>query len=249
MDLADRTVLVTGATRGVGRELTRQLVTLGAHVVAVGRDAEHVRSLTEDHGARVTPWVVDLADPAAVDALVARLADRHPDLSVVVNNAAVQTLTDFLADDPDAVRPALRREIAVNLDAVVALSAGLVPHLSRRPSAAIVTITSGLALAPKRSAPVYCATKAAVRTFTRALRYQCQDRAPQVQVTEVVLPLVDTDMTRGRGSRKISAAEAASAVIAGIRRGAPEVRVGRARILPPLMRLSPTLGHRILRDG
>ncbi len=249
MDLTDRTILVTGATRGVGRELTRQLVTLGAHVVAVGRDGERTRALADELSGPVTPWIADLADPEAVDALVTELPDRHPDLSVVVNNAGIQVLTDFLTDDPETLRSSARREIAVNLDAVVALSAGLLPHLARGPDGAIVNVTSGLAIAPKRTAPVYCATKAGVRTFTRALRYQCEDRAPRVRVTEVVLPLVDTDMTRGRGRDKISAADATAAVIRGIRRGSPEVRVGKARVLPPLMRLSPGLAYRILRDG
>jgi uncharacterized oxidoreductase len=249
MNPAGRTILVTGASRGIGRELTGQLVALGAHVVAVGRDADQLASLTAEHGGRVTPWPVDLADRGAVDALVDALPSRHPDLSVVVNNAGVQTLTDLLADPPDALRPVLRREIAVNLDAVIALSAGLLPHLSRLPSAAIVNVTTGLALAPKRSAPVYCATKAGVRTFTRALRYQCEDGAPHVQVTEIVLPLVDTDMTRGRGTGKISASAAATAAIDGIRRGSAEVYVGKARLLPALMRLSPSLAFRTLRDG
>lgn len=249
MDLSHRTILVTGATRGIGRELTDQLIVLGAHVVAAGRDHELLESLSAIHGRQVTTWAVDLANPAAVDALVDTLPARHPRVSIVINNAGVQAITHLLTDDPGTLRPALRRELAVNVDAVVALSAGLLPHLSRQPSAAIVNVTSGLALAPKASAPVYCASKSAVRTFTRALRYQCQEDAPHIQVSEVMLPLVDTDMTIGRGRDKISAAAAAAAIIAGIRRGSAETYVGKARILPALMRLSPALGYRILRSG
>ena len=247
MNLADRTILITGATRGIGRELTGQLLGLGAHVVAVGRDHEQLTALTDAHGDRVTAWAVDLADPVAVDALVHQLPGRHPALSMVINNAGVQTITNLFTDDADALRTVLRREIAVNLDAVVALCTALLPHLREQPSAAIVNLTSGLALAPKASAPVYCATKAAVRAFTRTLRYQCQDTAPHIRVTDVILPLVDTDMTRGRGDGKITAEAAATAIIAGIRRGSPEVYVGKARILPALMRLAPALAHRTLR--
>ncbi len=247
MNLADHTVLITGATRGIGHELTGQLLELGAHVVALGRDTTPLTPLIDTFGDRITPWAVDLADPDAVDALVRRLPLRHPELSMLINNAGVQTITDLFADDPGAVRPALRREIAVNLDAVVALCTGLLPQLARQPAAVIVNVTSGLALAPKASAPVYCATKAAVRTFTRSLRYQCQDTAPQVRVTDAVLPVVDTDMTRGRGDGKITAAVAAAAIVDGIRRGSAEVYVGRARILPVLMRLAPGLAYRALR--
>ncbi|SFR02679.1 uncharacterized oxidoreductase [Lentzea waywayandensis] len=249
MKLTESTTLVTGATRGIGRELTRQLVACGAQVVAVGRDHDSLAALAAEHGDRVHPWPVDLAEPAAVDAFIHDVTNRHPTLSVVINNAGVQTLTDFLVDDPQALRPALRREIALNFDAVVALSTGLLPHLCRQPSAAIVTVTSGLALAPKRSAPVYCATKAAVRTFSRALRYQCEASAPHVRVIDAVMPLVDTDMTRGRGRGKISSSDAAAAMIGGISRDSTEIHIGKVRLLHALMRISPGLAYRILRDS
>jgi uncharacterized oxidoreductase len=249
VNLPGTTVLVTGATRGIGKELTRRLVGLGARVVAAGRDRVALDELLAEYPDRIVPWPVDLADPHAVDALVRDLPHQHSTLSVVVNNAATQTLTDFLTGDPAAFHPVLRREVAVNLDAVIALSTGLLPHLRAQPAAAIVNITTGLALAPKRSAPVYCATKAAVRTFGRALRYQCQQAAPHVHVIDAVMPLVDTDMTRGRGRGKITPAAAAHAVITAIRRDADETYIGKAKLLRTIMRLSPTLGYRMLRDG
>ncbi|MFD7256273.1 SDR family oxidoreductase [Streptomyces sp. NPDC059874] len=249
MNLTGRTILVTGGARGVGRELTRQLVGEGAHVVAVGRDREQLDALAAHHGDRVSTHVLDLADPDPVEAFTDELPERYPRLSVVINNAGVQTLTDFVREDPRALHPVLRREIAVNLDAVITLSTGLLPHLGRQPSAALVNITSGLALAPKPSAPVYCAAKAALRTFTRALRYQCQDAGSNVHVVDAVLPLVDTDMTRGQGSGKISAAQAAQAVINGIHRDKAEIYIGLTRQLRAIMRVSPALGYRVLRHG
>jgi uncharacterized oxidoreductase len=132
---------------------------------------------------------------------------------------------------------------------VVALSAGLLPLLARQPSAALVNVTSGLALAPKRSAPVYCATKAAVRSFTRALRYQCEDGGLAVRVIEAIPPLVDTPMTAGRGRGKLSPERCAAEILAGVRRGAAEIPIGRTRLLRGLQRLSPALAYRIMRDG
>jgi uncharacterized oxidoreductase len=249
MKLTGTTVLVTGGARGIGREMTRQLVELGAHVVAVGSAPAALAALQAEYGDRVSAEAVDLSDPDAVDAFGDELPGRHPELSVVINNAGVQNLSDFLTADPREARPVLRRELAVNLDAVISLSTGLLPHLSNRSSAAIVNITSGLAIVPKPSAPVYCAAKSAVRTFTRSLRYQCEDGAPHIQVIDAVLPLVDTDMTRGRGRGKISPAQAAHAVIEGIRRDRAEIYIGKARLLPALMRLSPSLGYRVMRHG
>ncbi|MFE0425613.1 SDR family oxidoreductase [Streptomyces sp. NPDC058953] len=249
MILTGRTVLVTGATRGIGRALTQRLTGLGAYVVAVGRDPGGLADLTAEYGDRVSAEALDLADPDAVDAFADGLPDRHPGLSVVVNNAGVQHLVDFLTADPRETRPVLRRELAVNLDAVITLSTGLLPHLREQPSAAVVNIGSGLAFAPKPSAPVYCAAKAAVHTFTRALRYQCEDSAPHIRVVDVILPLVDTDMTAARGRGKISPAETARAVIDGIHLDRTEIRVGKARMLPALMRIAPSVAYRALRHG
>ncbi|SER09693.1 SDR family oxidoreductase [Actinokineospora terrae] len=250
MELTGRTVLVTGGARGVGRELTRQLVELGATVVAVGRDRARLEALAAEHGSRVHPHVVDLADPAATAAFADRLVALHPELSVLINNAGVQAHSDFLADDPAATRAAARTEIAVNLDAVVTLCAALLPHLRAQDSAAVVNVTTGLALAPKASAPVYCATKAGVRTFTRALDYQCRRGAPHVRVLDAVFPLVDTDMTRGRGRfRKISAAQAATAVLDGVRRDRARVHVGVTALLAVIMRVAPSIGYRMMRES
>ncbi|MEU4426816.1 SDR family NAD(P)-dependent oxidoreductase [Actinoplanes sp. NPDC024001] len=249
MNITNQTALITGATRGIGRALTDQLIAGGARIIAVGRDRDRLAALTADHGDRVVPHHADLADPAAVDALLDAVTGRHPDLTIVINNAAVQAHTDFLAGDAHRARPVARREIAVNLDAVVAICAGLLPRLRQRPAAAIINLTTGLAMAPKRAAPVYCATKAGVRTFTRALRYQCEQGAPHVRVCEAMMPLVDTDMTRGRGTGKISASAAARAVLDGLRRDRAEIYVGKARLLPALMRVTPSLGYRMLRNG
>ena len=249
MQLRDRTILVTGGARGIGLALTRRFLAEGAKVVAAGRDGDRLARLEAMHPRRITAWPVDLSIPAETDALIRDLPRRHPELSMVVNNAGAQTLTDFLADDVEALRPTLRREISLNLDAVIAISTGLLDHLRRQPSAAIVNVTSGLALAPKTSSPVYCATKAAVRSFTKALRYQCEDGAPNVQVIEAIMALVDTDMTAGRGAGKITPDEAAVEVVAAIKAGRNEVYVDRAKLLPILMRVAPGVGERMMRRG
>jgi uncharacterized oxidoreductase len=248
--LTGRTALVTGGTSGIGLALTHALVEAGARrVLVVARDAARLAAITAVRPVVVTPYRADLTQPADIERLLRDVPMAAPDLSLVINNAGTQRLTDFVREDPLAVLPALRAEIAANLTGVVALSIGLLPLLARQPSAALVNVTSGLALAPKRSAPVYCATKAAVRSFTRALRYQCEDAGLAVRVIEALPPLVDTPMTAGRGRGKLSAERCAAEILAGVRRGATEIPVGRTRVLRLLQRLSPALADRIMRDG
>ncbi len=250
MEIQGRTALVTGGTGGIGLALTRRLLQAdAARVVVVGRDAAKLAAVEADGRGRVVPLRADLSTTADVDRLLDELPELAPELSLAVNNAGTQTLTDFTRGDPRLLLPALRAEISANVSGVVALSVGLLPLLAAQPSAALLNVTSGLALAPKQSAPVYCATKAGVRSFTRALRYQCEDALPQVRVVEALPPLVDTDMTRGRGSGKISADECAAEMLAGLTAGRDEIYVGRSTVLRTLMRISPSLGHRIMRNG
>lgn len=250
LTLSGRTALVTGGASGIGLALTRRLLDEGvAEVLVVGRDEARLAAAEAGGRGRVVGLRADLSSHADVDRLLAELPTRAPELSLLVNNAGTQLLTDVTRADAPTLIPALRAEISANVTGVVALSVGLLPLLAGRPSAAVLNVTSGLALAPKRSAPVYCATKAAVRSFTRALRYQCEDAMPHVRVVEALPPLVDTDMTRGRGSSKITAERCAVAIVDGLTAGRNEIYVGRSALLRAVMRCSPALGYRLMRNG
>lgn len=248
--LQGRTALVTGGAGGIGREIVRLLLSEGtARVFVVGRDAGKLAAVQAEFGTGVGTLRADLSDAADVDRLATELPSQAPDLSLLVNNAGTQLLSDFTSGDPGTLLPALRDEVAANLTATIALSVGLLPLLARQPSAAILNVTSGLALAPKTTSPVYCATKAGVRSFTRALRYQCEDRLPHVSIVEALPPLVDTGMTAGRGRGKISPQACAAEIVGGLKAGKREVYVGKSKLLHAIMRLSPSLGHAIMRRG
>lgn len=247
LDLSRSTAVVTGGARGIGLELTRQLVARGAKVIAIGRNPEHLQAVQAEFPAEVTIRAVDLSSGPEVDRLVAELAAEAPEIDILVNNAGVQYEMDLFGRDPAEVTRLARREISTNLESVIVLTLGLLPIIARHEQGAVINVSSGLAIAPKAASPVYCATKAAVRSFTKALRYQCAGKAPHVLVSEAIMALVDTDMTSGRGSGKISAARAACEVLSVLDSYRPEVWVGKAKLLRLVNRLSPALAERIMR--
>jgi short-subunit dehydrogenase involved in D-alanine esterification of teichoic acids len=118
-------------------------------------------------------------------------------------------------------------------------------HVEQGREAAIVNVSSGLALAPKASAPTYCASKAGLHSYTKALRYQLETSG--VRVFETLPPLVDTDMTRGRGTGKISADELAREFWSDWRANRYEMRIGKTKLLALVQRLAPALADRIMR--
>ncbi|MFK5979238.1 MAG: SDR family NAD(P)-dependent oxidoreductase [Rhizobiaceae bacterium] len=248
MDFRNRKVLVTGGSRGIGRALTQRLVESGAEVVIIGRNSEALEKATDEYpSGKVVGLQVDLSKYKEIDRLISEVSKDHSDISVLINNAGLQIETDFIKGNIKKNITASQQEIAINISAPIALTAGLLPQISKHQSAAIVNITTGLAISPKQTAPTYCATKAGLRSFSKSLRYQCEENAPQILVSEVIMSLVDTDMTKGRGSGKISPARAANEIIAGLIKNQTEIWVGKTKLLRIINRLAPSIAARILR--
>jgi uncharacterized oxidoreductase len=248
MNWTSRTVLVTGGTRGIGRELVLGLLQRGATVVATGATARSVAAAAAALPA--VQWCVcDLRSPSSRQQLAETLRGRR--LSDAIHNAGVQQLRDFGQDGRDEA-VSLQDEVDTNLVGAIDLARLLLPELraTAAPSmpSTLVFVTSGLALAPKRSSPVYCATKAGLRSFAKALRAQVRSQGPEVRVIEALPPIVDTDMTRGRGARKMSPDAAAEQMLAGIAAGKDEIYIGASALLKWILRVSPALGERIMLD-
>jgi len=249
MRLENKWALVTGGNTGIGEQVALALVVKGAHVVIVARNRERAEAVTASHPDRMTFIQADLSLPDEQDRVVREVTQRFPQLAILVNNAGVQINMPEVSIGAGDQMARFRSEISINLTAPVALSFGLMPLLASQPEAAIVNVSSGLALAPKRTAPVYCASKAGLRTFSRALRYRCEDAAPEIRVIDVIMAFVDTGMTRDRGGKKMSAKTSAKAVVAGIEGRQREVWVSKTRVLRIVSRLLPGLAYRLLRNG
>lgn len=216
-----------------------QLLSGGHKVIAVSRTAS---ALPTQDG--LTRYDCDLADPKAVEAMASALVTKHPDIRIIINNAALQL--PMRLDDPALATDMLIDEIAINVLAPTIIARAFMPHFTAlaEPSA-IVNVSSGLAFFPKTTTALYCATKAAIHSLSQSMRYQSE--GSQMRVIEAILPLVDTPMTKGRGTGKLPADTAARTIIAGIRKGRDEVYIGKAQLLRILGRLAPFIPRRILK--
>jgi uncharacterized oxidoreductase len=237
MQMQGMTALVTGGTDGIGLEIARQLQAKGATVLVCGRRDD---LLSAARGEGFEAIKADLSSADGCAAFLTDLGDRSID--ILVNNAGMSG--NFAPGDP--LDLALTdRAIFLNLNAPLHLIGCLLPRLLERPKAAIVNVTSGLAIAPRAGGPVYCATKAGLRSFTQALRYNLRDT--NVHVIEALPPVVDTAMTRERvGGNKMSAQECAAQIVDAIESNSKEANVGMVKLLRIVYSISPALARRIM---
>jgi uncharacterized oxidoreductase len=169
--------------------------------------------------------------------------EQAPELHYLFNNAGIQRECEL---GPGLDAREVEREIAINLTALIEISAALVPQLAAA-GGCVVNVSSGLALAPKARSPIYCATKAGLSSFSQTLRHQLAPRG--IRVVDVLTPLVATPMTSGRHDGAMYAAEFCTKMLAAVRKGRQEVYVGKTKLLALLLRMAPTRARRIMRDA
>jgi len=149
-------VLLTGASSGIGHAAALALSRRGHRVIALGRDAQRLAALRVQ-APGITTLVADLADTSGLHTLAQTVIERHPLLDAVIHNAGIQH--DVNLQDAAYGLPDVQAEIATNLLAPIELTRLLLPGLMTRASSVVMFVTSGLALAPKSTASVYCASK------------------------------------------------------------------------------------------
>lgn len=194
MKLTGNTILITGGTSGIGLELARRLHADGNKVVVAGRRAELLDAIVEDTPG-IDAIVLDVADPDSIERVRSALAQTHPDLNVLVNNAGIMLKEELL--EPSNLRIA-EEHVVINLLGAIRMTYAFLPALTERSDAAIVNVSSSLAFVPFPATPTYSATKAALHSFTESLRVQVADSG--VQVTEIVPPGVQTDLLDQRNN-------------------------------------------------
>ena len=160
MNVAGRTVLITGATGGLGHAIARRLAAAGANIVLSGRRADVLSELAGQIGAQVAP--ADLSDPDAVRAL----AQAHTDIDILVANAGVPASGRLQTYSDDQIE----RALLVNLHAPIILTHALAPHMVDRGSGHIVFMSSLSGKAATAGSSLYNATKYGLRGFAGAMR-------------------------------------------------------------------------------
>jgi len=187
MQITGNTILITGGGSGIGRALAEALHARGNKVIVTGRNASKL-----DAVAKANPGIevleLDVDDPAAIKAVAKRITSELPSLNVLINNAGIMKAEDLKSGNTDIAEAT----ISTNLLGPIRLTAALLPHLMTQPNAAILTVSSGLAFVPRAIAPTYCATKAAIHSYSQSLRVQL--RGTPVQVIELVPPYVQTEL-------------------------------------------------------
>jgi uncharacterized oxidoreductase len=189
MNISGNTILITGGASGIGFALAERFAKANSTVIVCGRRAAQLAE-AKARCPQLHTLVADLSLESARVELAARVASEFPKLNVLINNAGIQQRPVPLDQPQDW--PQHQLEIATNLAAPMHLSMLLLPQLKQQQRGYLINVTSGLAFVPLAFMPTYCATKAALHSFTLSLRFQL--RSSSVRVIEIAPPAVNTDL-------------------------------------------------------
>jgi uncharacterized oxidoreductase len=187
MQMNGNTILITGGGSGIGRAFAEQFHALGNTVIIAGRRQAALDEVTAANPG-MQSRTLDIGSADAIQSFAAGLIRDFPALNAVIHNAGIMQNEDVT----DGTLDAAEATIATNLLGPIRLNTALLPHLLAHPHATVLTVSSGLAFVPLYRTPTYNATKAAIHSYTQALRYQLQDT--QVQVIELIPPYVQTEL-------------------------------------------------------
>jgi uncharacterized oxidoreductase len=187
MRMTGNTILITGATSGIGRGLAEAFLARGNRVIVTGRRGALLDEITFGEP-NAFGFELDVSDAAALDDFAARITQRFPELNVLVNNAGVTRTEDLTAADWDLSEA--ETVLATNITPVLRLTRALLPTLKRQSRATVMTTTSGLGFVPNAEYATYSATKAFLHSWLQSLRHQLRDTT--VEVLELAPPMVRT---------------------------------------------------------
>src|SRR5690349_375084 len=244
MNLTGRTILITGGSAGIGLAFALKFVELGNEVIVTGRRQAVLDEVKAKHP-KLHTVQSDVADPAQIAALATRAKADFPKLDVLMNNAGIMLYKNLKAPATDLA--GLMAEMNINVGGVIRMTSAFIDILAAN-KGTVINVSSGLAFVPLPSAPIYCATKAAIHSYTQSLRFQLEETG--VEVIELMPPAVKTDLaaeiTESDGVTVITTDELVKQSFAALKTGAVEIRPGQAKQLAFMRRLAPNFINRQL---
>jgi uncharacterized oxidoreductase len=237
MKLTGRTILITGGSAGIGLAFALKFLELGNTVIVTGR-RQTVLDKVKTKYPNLCTIQGDVADTAQITALAAHVKANFPKLDVLMNNAGVMLHKNLQV--PAADLDGLMTEVNINVGGVIRTTSAFIDILTAN-RGTVINVSSALAFVPLPSAPIYCATKAAVHSYTQSLRFQLEETG--VEVIELMPPAVKTDLTadmdEGGSVKLITTDELLKKSFAALKAGKLEIRPGQSNPLAFLRRLAP----------
>jgi len=244
MKLTGRTILITGGSAGIGLAFALEFLKLGSEVIVTGRRQDVLDEVRAKHPNLHTVQS-DVADPAQIEALAARVKADFPKLDVLMNNAGISLYKNLKA--PAADLAGLTTEMNINVGGVIRTTSAFIDVLTAN-KGTLINTSSALAFVPLPCIPIYCATKAAIHSYTQSLRFQLEETG--VEVIEIMPPAVKTDMTadlpEGDGLTLITTDKLVKQSFASLKAGTLEIHPGQAKLLAFMRRLAPNFINRQL---
>jgi len=237
MNTTNNTVLISGGTAGIGLEIAKLFAEKGNKVIITGRTKERL-----DKALKLLPKAIgfqcDITNEDDVNALVKKVKSEHKDLNILINSAGTAHVYNLTEEYINASAKA-EDEMQTNYFSIIRLNEKLLSMLKSQKQAAIVNISSIVAIVPGALA-TYSASKAALHSYTQALRISLERSAPTVKVFELMPPLVDTEFSAPIGGHNgMPAPEVAGQFIENFEKDNFEIHVGQTKEIYNLFLSSP----------
>lgn len=242
MKINQNVVLITGGSSGIGLALAKRFLEEDNKVIIIGRSMEKLLSVKKQY-----PHILIEKADITVEEEIKAIISRYPEVNILINNAGIHKECDFKGSSPDT--QSIMQEISTDFTAPVLLSKYFIPTLLSKKEAAIINISSYFGISPKPSAPIYSASKAALRSFSKSLRAQLDGTS--IKVFDIAPPIVDTEMTTNSNNgqvRKMKPEELVNIIFTRLAKNQYEVYPGLAKLFYLLNRWNPKLLEKKVRQ-
>lgn len=242
MQLKNSTILITGATSGIGLEFVKQLIQHGvADIIVTGRNADKLKQV-KNQFPQVHIFQSDVSNPEDIRQLYAQVIQLFPQLNILINNAGIMRNLDL--QDTKMELENITQETDINLLGTIRMVHQFLPHLKLKQTAAIVNVSSGLAFVPFSASPIYSAAKSGVHAYTQVLRLQL--KKTNVKVFELAPPSTETplldafpELDAESGGPVMKVAKLVQVAIKGILSDTYEIKPGLSKALKLMGRIAP----------